>query len=105
MCVVSMIGDYEKDRLFPNQPKPMAPYTTGGEINWGSLFNPPVTREEFESLKKDIEEMKELLKRAKKYDEDNHEPDCQIEAKMELLMAVGDVMGVDIRSIFKKETK
>jgi hypothetical protein len=53
-------------------------------------------------LKKEVEEMKELLKRAVEYDERNNEPHCEIEEKVEVLKKVAELLGVDLDSIFKK---
>ena len=72
MCVVSMIGDHYHDKwkwvepiINPNQ------YIPNYNISVG------ISREEFEQLKKEVLEMKELLKRAVKYDIENNEPNCK----------------------------
>jgi len=57
---------------------------------------PGPTREEFDSLKKTVDEMMKLLKRAKKYDQENNEPDCEIEDKMQFLREVAKRVGVDL---------
>lgn len=63
---------------------------------------PQISREEFEELKRDVKEMKELLKRAKKYDEDNNEPNCEIDEKMDLLKRVAKLVGVELDDVLKK---
>lgn len=50
-------------------------------------------------LKRAVEDMKKLLKRAKKYDEDNHEPDCEIDDKVELLRKVAKFVGVSLEDV------
>lgn len=92
MCVVSMVGDHYKDYWVPTYPNipswpanPVYPKDT-----------PEVSRTEFEDLKRQVSEMVALLKRAKKYDADNNEPDCEIEDKMALLRKVAKLVGVDL---------
>lgn len=88
MCTVSMISDHYMDKW--NNPTPQ---------QWVITNPPEVSREEFDELKRDVLEMKELLKRAKKYDEENGEPDCEIEEKMELLRRVAKLVGVDLNDV------
>ena len=60
-----------------------------------------VTRVEFEALKKEVEDMKELLKKAKIYDEKNGEPNCEMESKISKLKEIAELMGVDLSEVFK----
>lgn len=46
--------------------------------------------------------MKELLKRAKKYDEDNGEPNCEMADKVAVLKRVAELVGVSLDEIFPK---
>ena len=64
---------------------------------------PDVSRAEFEALKKEVEEMKALLKRAKEYDEKNNEPNCEIEEKMAMLRKFADAVGIDLDDVIKKK--
>lgn len=88
MCVVSMIGDHYfykwKDNTYYN-----TPLRTYGDVS----------RYEFEELKKEVLEMKELLKRAKLYDEENGEPDCEIDEKMKFLRKVSESVGIDLDDV------
>jgi hypothetical protein len=87
----------------PNGPRP--PYTP----NHGGT--PTVTVAEFialkqkvEELKKEFEEMKTLLKRAKIYDEVNNQPDCESDEKLKKLKQIMSILGLDfeeIKSIIK----
>ncbi len=88
MCTVSMIGDFYDDKW-----KKTVPADTTG------IWSTPPTRQEFEELKKEVLDMKELLKRAKKYDNDNGEPNCEIEDKMEFLRKVAQMVGIDLDDI------
>lgn len=110
MCVVSFIGDHYSDKW--NQP----PYRqiidivkTIGIDDYGNEQIPAfpdlvkgVTRQEFDQLKKDVEEMKELLKKAKIYDEVNHEPDCELESKMTKLREIAKLVGIDLDDVIGK---
>lgn len=93
MCVVSMVGNYYQDKWnpiierFPNLPK----------------FEGNITREEFLELKKEVSEMKELLKRAVEYDKKNDEPSCEQEEKVKLLKLVANAVGVDLQDVFSSQ--
>ena len=90
MCVVSMVGDHYNEKW--NKP------------DYSQIFNNlgNITRQEFDALKKEVEEMKELLKRAKIYDEVNNEPNCEMENKVATLRKIAELFGVDLDEIFKK---
>ena len=92
MCVVSMIGDHFNDKYknYPVQP-------------WVINTPVPISRQEFDALRKEVQEMKALLIRAKKYDEDNNEPHCEMEDKVELLKKVAKYVGVDLKEVFGDE--
>ena len=86
MCVLSMIGDHYTDK-FNSYPS--------------TLWSNGPTREEFELLKREVQEMKELLKRAKAYDEEHNEPDCELAEKMEKLRKVAELVGIDLNDVLK----
>lgn len=87
MCSVSMVGDHYSDlwRQLPALQQPAV-----------NMFPPQVTRAEFDELKRQVSEMVDLLKRAKKYDEENGQPDCEMDEKMDLLRKVAKLVGVDL---------
>lgn len=90
MCVVSMVGDFAKDR-WPKQ----YPWTVTQPS--GESWTPrEVNRAEFEALKREVEMIKELLERAKVYDQVNNEPNCEMADKIELLKRVATLVGVEI---------
>lgn len=91
MCTMSMVGDHYMD-LWRGAPFQAAPVYTIG---------PGVTREEFDNLKRQVDEMVMLLKRAQKYDEANGEPDCETDEKMEVLRKVAKLVGVDLDAMLK----
>jgi hypothetical protein len=57
---------------------------------------PEVSKADFDKLRADVDELIALVKRAKKYDAANNEPDCETEEKMDLLRKVAKVIGVDL---------
>lgn len=98
MCTVSMVGDHYRDAW---QERPW--YTTVVHP-----IVPPadstmtltlVSRTEFDALKKEVENMKALLIRAKAYDAANNEPDCEMDEKMQVLLKVAAWVGVDISEV------
>ena len=97
MCVVSFIGGHFEDKFKPKFPD-IPPYT------WTTTTTPifaNITREEFESLKKEVEDMKALLIKAKIYDEQNNEPNCEMESKVAFLKEVAKFVGIDLEDVFK----
>jgi len=94
MCVVSMVGEFYEHKWWPMIPNTV-PNTT-------FTFPPPVTREEFEILKREVEDMKILLGMAKKYDESTGQKDCEIDEKMEKLRKVAEIVGIDLDDVLKK---
>jgi hypothetical protein len=95
MCVVSMVGDHFQDKW--NQ------YPYVDLLNKAQLGN--ITRWEFEELKKEVKEMKDLLVKAKIYDTQHNEPDCEIEDKMKFLKECAKLVGIDLDDILNKQTK
>lgn len=105
MCTVSMVGDHYRDMWrkepwWPNQmPNDRIPYEKiAPTIQLVSL-------EEFNQLKRQVEEMKALLERALKYDEDNNEPHCETDEKMILLQKIAEAVGIDLKDLNLNEQK
>ncbi len=102
MCVVSMVGDFYRDKW---DGKPWVPSILPGVVPM-TPGNPPyrpfeeVSKEEFDALKKDVQEMKELLKRAVEYDRRTNQPNCEMEEKVALLKAVAKAVDVDLSDVF-----
>jgi hypothetical protein len=93
-----MVGDYYGQKW--GQPNTI-PNTQPGLGGLGQInFIPnPVTREDFESLKKEVMDMKELLKRAIDYDKKTGQPDCHLEEKLITLRKVAEMVGVSLDDI------
>lgn len=120
MCVVSMVGDHYRD-IWTDKPwaKPMEPFKVYPN-GWPFNEDPPplpgakprksnktlpanyITQEQFDELKRQVEEMKALLIRAKEYDERNNEPHCEMEDKVALLKRVAEAVGVSLEDVFGK---
>jgi hypothetical protein len=85
--------DKWRDRYFPStNPGPPSIFST----------ITPISRQEFDDLKKEVEDLKALLIRAKAYDERNNEPDCEMEEKMDLLRKVAKMVGVSLDDVIGK---
>lgn len=90
MCTVSMIGDGWRDQ-FPQRWPTITP---------GVTTEPEVTRAEFEALKKEMQELKDLLKVAKKFDEATGQPNCEVDEKVRLIKEIAKLVGVDMKDVF-----
>lgn len=98
MCTMSMVGDHYMDLWRPyTAPGPVRVVEIHVDPNpTRTVIGPDVTRAEFDQLKRQVDEMVLLLKRAQKYDEDNGEPHCETDEKMEVLRKVAKLVGVDL---------
>lgn len=99
MCVVSMIMDHYQEKFKPY----IYPTVSPDMIRPLTEIPLLVTRGEFDQLKKDVAEMKELLKKAQLYDQKNNEPDCGLEDKIELMKKIGQLVGIDLEEIFARK--
>lgn len=90
MCTVSFVGQHYDDQWRPQ----VTPFTSA------TTWIQSITREEFEQLKRDVAEMKELLIAAKRIDEVTGQPDCETAQKVELLKDIADALGVDLEDVF-----
>ena len=90
MCTISMVSDGWREQ-YPSK--------------WPN-FQPDqfqisqVSRTEFESLKREVEALKELLKAAKAFDTATGQPDCEMDDKVKLIKEVAKMVGVDLGDIF-----
>lgn len=104
MCVVSMIADHYRDRFKDPldewkrmSPSPVLPMPG---INYPLPNHPKDHSAELEQLRKEVLDMKELLKKAIKYDADNNEPHCEQEEKIAVLRKVAEAVGVNLDDVF-----
>lgn len=99
MCIVSKVSDNFRNTLpyrFPWVPTEPMPHPTPPYIP------PHVSRAEFDKLRKEVEELKELLKAAKRYDEATGQPDCEVAEKVDLIKRIAKLVGVDMEDVFPK---
>jgi hypothetical protein len=94
MCVVSNVYDHYTTPLSPAKPftTPLPPY----QWPWGEPMKPvskPVTKKEIDDF---IEEFERLLKRAREWDIENNEPDCESADKKRRLQELADELGIAI---------
>lgn len=113
MCTVSNIGDNYRDNFAPRWPGMVhpntwpaqptgVPYPAHPSTAPVPVFTPAVSKQEFEALKKEVEELKQLLKAAKKFDEETGQPDCHMDDKVDFIKKLAEYVGVDLEDIFKK---
>lgn len=111
MCMFSAVGD-NWGRQFPNRypwvqpyipdPYPLPnPYTPPTPITTVTISG--VSQEEFDRLKREVEDLRELLLAAKKFDEETGQPDCQDDDKVDLIRKVAKLVGVDVDEVFGKD--
>jgi hypothetical protein len=101
MCVVSNVGDFYSDR-WKWVPDPPTFYPTPDTVRPPSVTI-GVSREEFEVLRREVAEMKELLRAAKRIDELTGQPDCEMEDKVAVLRRVAELVGIDISDVLGKD--
>jgi hypothetical protein len=63
-----------------------------------------VPREEFDALKREVEELKKLLIAAKQYDDATGQPDCEQADKMALIRKLAELVGVDLSGLTSLES-
>lgn len=102
MCIVSNVGDDWRQKKYPDWvPETIPPYKPAPQIDFDKLFKKPVTRDEFEALKKEMEELRELLIKAREIDVALGNADCEMEDKVALIKQLAKLVGVDMSAVFK----
>lgn len=102
--MVSNIGDswgHTFPKNFPNfwpQPQPQ------GDTHYVQIG---VSQAEFDALKREVEELKKLLKAAKSFDDATGQPHCEMDAKVKMIKDIAKIVGVDLGDVFEspKPTK
>lgn len=100
MCAVSNVGDYYTPRFQPY----VQPQGQGGALGGssGQLVISNISRAEFDQLKAEVLEMKQLLIKAKEIDAKTGQPDCEMKSKVKLLKQIAGLVGVDLSEVFPK---
>lgn len=89
MCTYSVIADGWRDQLPYRYPQTFPQPSTIVTV-------PEISRTEFDALKREVKELKELLKAAKKFDAATGQPDCEMEEKVALLKQIAKLVGVEL---------
>jgi len=84
MCVYSVIVDHYYDKWVPLAP-PWTP--VGPPLPWPPV--PQITQQE-------LDEFRELLRKAKEYDAKHNQPDCELESKKEKVRELAEKLGVTV---------
>ena len=91
--MVSNIGDGWAEQFPQKWPQFIPAVTTVTELVAG------VSRNEFEALRKEVQELKKLLEAAKKFDQATGQPDCQMDEKVKLIKQIAKLVGVDLGGV------
>ncbi len=97
MCIVSMVTDgWHKDwtERFPD-PTPVNPQGLSEILDM-------VSREEFNKLKQELEELKTTIKAAKRLDEAMGQIECEKDEKIIIIKNIAKAFGVDLNEVFNK---
>ena len=89
MCVVSNIGSGWQDS-FPHR--------------WPNIYPTDkieIPLSDFEALRAEMRELKNLLIAAKKFDESTGQPECEEAEKVRLIKDIAKAVGVDMAGVFK----
>ncbi len=107
MCAVSYMGDFYKKKIegdwqreYPWIYPVVYPNTNPTPAEKTSPYI-GVSRQEFDELKKKVEEMRDILLTAKEYDEKTNQPHCEHEDKVALLKKLAESLGVDLKDVFE----
>lgn len=98
MCSVSMVMDHYGQKwgeLYPHIVTTPQTQTV--------VVGPYVTRDELEALRRDVEDLRGLIIRAKQYDREHNQPDCEVADKVALVRKVAELVGIDIVDALDRE--
>lgn len=86
---MSMVMDHYNDKWGKGWPVPgrIEPFIPNSPI-------PPLTPKM--PTKEELEEFYELMRKAKKYDEDNNQKDCEVDTKKQAIQEIADKWGIKI---------
>jgi len=97
MCTLSMVGD-GYHRQFPERWPNIYPWLE----TTPATTRPVVTKAEFDALRDEVTELRELLEAARRFDIVTGQPDCETAEKMEFIRKLMDWLGIDSITIFDR---
>jgi hypothetical protein len=100
MCMVSNIGD-GWGGTFPEKFPQFVPYVPSYP---SVVIQQGVSQADFDALKKEVLELKKLLRAAADFDKATGQPHCEMEDKVKLIKAIAELVGVDLGDVFGKHT-
>lgn len=97
MCVMSMVLDHYREKwapLVPVQPlpPPTYPFPLFPVAPEPPVHVPLVSQEE-------VQELRRLLDRARKYDKEHAQPDCELDEKRKAIKRIAEELGVEINFV------
>ena len=95
MCSVSMVTDDWHKKQWPN----IFPDT----YPWNDAS--PISREEFNQLKAELENLKEELKKARQKDIEDEAPLCVHKVSVDLVKQLAEILGVNLEDVFDGHEK
>lgn len=92
MCLVSAVMEYGNQAI-----QNAYPWTQSypNYYKYG-LGTPDVPKEEFDALKKEVQELKQVIIAAKLYDSVTNQPDCEMEEKVAAIKKIAELVGVEL---------
>ena len=102
MCIVSMISEdyYQK---YP-QRWPEMPIPTVSTPSILTISGHP-TLADFEALRSEVESLRTLLLKAKKFDKKTGQENCEMGEKVEFVKKLAAMVGVDMYNVFPEKDK
>jgi hypothetical protein len=99
MCVVSNVGDdWSRRSTWPQWPEQIPFPTPTPSPTPISIIG--VSRQEFDALKRQVEEMKRQLEKARAQDIREGNPDCEMEEKVSVLKQIAKAFDIELKEIF-----
>lgn len=104
MCAVSAVTDHYIKKFEPYQIPSTIPWPTPAPMPVTPTVPPysqipaplPITRDEFDQLRKDILEMKEILKVLKEYDKTSNQPHCEKQENVAFLKKLAAQLDIEL---------
>lgn len=84
MCAVSMVLDHYDDEF---------------KRKWPFYPSKPIPVDDIQPLKDRVDELERLIKKARKYDEDNNQKDCPDHEKLKLIDKLEKITGKRVKLI------